>query len=123
MGQRLPAHAEQQDEGREATAHGRQSNGGDSWSAWGRPQGWGTGGRAWGDFYTVRPLNFEPDHVFACPPRHFLIVAAIAAILALPLDHSILAAGQVASLAAAIVLIGAILLATPRWALRFRQSS
>jgi Ca2+:H+ antiporter len=44
----------------------------------------------------------------------FLIVAALAAALALPLEHTILAAGQGASLVAAIVLIGAILLASIR---------
>jgi Ca2+:H+ antiporter len=44
----------------------------------------------------------------------FLIIAALAAVLALPLEHSILAAGQVPSMVAAIVLIGAILLASIR---------
>jgi Ca2+:H+ antiporter len=44
----------------------------------------------------------------------FLIIAALAAAVALPLEHSILAAGQVPSLVAAIVLIGAILLASVR---------
>ena len=44
----------------------------------------------------------------------FLIIAALAAVIALPLEHSILAAGQVPSLAAAIALIVAILLASVR---------
>ncbi len=44
----------------------------------------------------------------------FLIIAALAAVVALPLEHAALAAGQAASLAAAIALILAILLASVR---------
>ena len=44
----------------------------------------------------------------------FLLAAAIAAVLAFPLEHQILASGQGASLAVALVLIGAILLASIR---------
>jgi Ca2+:H+ antiporter len=44
----------------------------------------------------------------------FLIVAALAAVVALPLEHTVLAAGQLPSLVVAIALIGAILLASVR---------
>ncbi len=44
----------------------------------------------------------------------FLLAAAAAAAFALPFEHQILAAGQAVSLAAALVLIGAILLASIR---------
>ncbi len=44
----------------------------------------------------------------------FLIIAVLAALVALPLEHSILAAGRGVSLAAAIALITAILLASVR---------
>jgi Ca2+:H+ antiporter len=44
----------------------------------------------------------------------FLIIAALAALIALPLEHAALAAGQAASLAAALALILAILLASVR---------
>lgn len=46
--------------------------------------------------------------------ERFLVMAALAALLALPLEHAALAAGQTASLAAALLLIGAILLASLR---------
>lgn len=44
----------------------------------------------------------------------FLLAAALAAAIALPMEHRILAAGQPASLVAALLLIGAILLASIR---------
>jgi Ca2+:H+ antiporter len=43
-----------------------------------------------------------------------LVVAALAVLVALPLEHAVLAAGQAASLAAAIALVGAILMASVR---------
>lgn len=44
----------------------------------------------------------------------FLLLAALVALVAFPLEHLVLEAGQAASLAAAIVLIGAIVLASMR---------
>jgi Ca2+:H+ antiporter len=44
----------------------------------------------------------------------FLLIAVLTALLAFPLEHAVLAAGQVAALTAALVLIGVILLASQR---------
>jgi Ca2+:H+ antiporter len=44
----------------------------------------------------------------------FLVIAALAALVAFPLEHHVLQSGQGASLAAALLLIGAILLASVR---------
>src|SRR5215216_419478 len=44
----------------------------------------------------------------------FLVIAALAAVLAFPLEHAVLGAGQAVSLAAAVALITAILLASVR---------
>lgn len=46
--------------------------------------------------------------------ERFLILAALMAAAAIPLEHAVLAAGQAASLAAALLLIGAIMLASLR---------